>query len=194
MQTMTNDTKDRLLFIDAETGGLDPKVHSLLSLGLVVWDKTAGILYQREVCQKLDKYNTTKEALNINHFDIKKYAKEDILSAVEIDKEVRSLKDTYFSDYAKIPLAGHNVQFDFGFLKEMYENAGLSYEDLFSHRLVDIFSVLQFLIHTNKIPKNVNNSSSAFEYFNIDVHGRHTALGDSKAAAELYSKLLGLFT
>ena len=30
---------DRLLFIDTETGGLDPQKHSLLSLALVVWEK-----------------------------------------------------------------------------------------------------------------------------------------------------------
>ncbi len=28
---------DKILFIDTETGGLDPASHSLLSLALVVW-------------------------------------------------------------------------------------------------------------------------------------------------------------
>ncbi len=29
---------DKLLFIDTETGGLDPDKHSLLSIAMVVWE------------------------------------------------------------------------------------------------------------------------------------------------------------
>ena len=184
---------ERLLFIDTETGGLSPKQHSLLTLGLVVWDKTDGILYQREICQKLDKYNTTAEALAINHFDINNYTGSDILTASEIDAEFQRLKGKYFYNFERIPLAGHNVQFDFSFVREMYEQAGLSCTNLFSHRLVDMFSILQFLVHIKKIPDYVNSSTAAFDYFKIEVHGRHTASGDSMAAAELYTKLLDLY-
>ena len=184
---------DRLLFIDTETGGLDPQKHSLLNLGLVVWDRDKGILYQREVCQKLDKYIATKEALDINHFDVKNYDSKDILSATEIDEVLKRIKEEFFNGFEKIPLAGHNVQFDFSFIRAMYDKAGLAFGRMFSHRLVDMFSILQFLIHTQKIPEFVNNSTIAFDYFKIDVHGRHTALGDSVAAAELYSKLINLY-
>ena len=181
---------NRLLFIDAETGGLNSKIHSLLSLGLVVWDLQDGILYQREICQKLDRYITTEEALNINHFNILNYKQEDILTAKEIHSEILSILKKYFPNEKRIPLAGHNVQFDFSFLREMYSVAGLSYENIFAHRMVDMFSLLQFLIHLNLIPAVVNNSTKAFEFFNITVNGRHTALGDAVATAELYGKLL----
>ena len=75
---------DRLLFLDTETGGLDSRTHSLLSLGLVVWDKNDGIIYKKEVCQKLKRYSVTQEALDVNHFDISLYNPSDILTASQI--------------------------------------------------------------------------------------------------------------
>ena len=42
----------RLLFIDTETGGLDPEKHSLLSVGFVVWDSVLDECYSAEYYQK----------------------------------------------------------------------------------------------------------------------------------------------
>lgn len=181
---------DRLLFIDTETGGLDSQIHSLLSLGLVVWDKNDGILYQREICQKLDHYETTEEALRINHFSVANYTASDILTANEIHDVIVSIAKEYFPNQKRLHLAGHNVQFDFSFLKKMYSNAGLNYGETFACRMVDMFSILQYLIHLKLIPDSVNTSTKAFEYFDITVNGRHTAMGDAVATAELYTKLL----
>ena len=94
-------------------------------------------------------------------------------------------------DYDKfVPLYQRVKQFDFSFLKKMYSNAGLKYEEIFAHRMVDMFSILQYLIHLKLIPESISNSTKAFEYFDITVNGRHTAMGDAVATAELYTKLL----
>ena len=180
----------RLLFIDTETGGLDFRKNSLLTIGFVVWDKEYGILYKKEVCQKLDKYIIEKSALEINHFDINKINKDDILSAHEIEKVIISIKNEFFSDKKLIPLAGHNVNFDTNFIREMFEQNNLDYDKLFLHRIVDTYSIVRFLIDVGKLPEGIDNSSGAFDYFNIKVNGRHTALGDAIATAELYEKLL----
>ena len=183
---------DRLLFIDTETGGLNPKQHSLLSIGMAVWDSEAGIIYSKEICQKLDHYNTTPEALQLNHFDLNNYDPSDILSAKEIEQVFIQIKDTYFPKNKQIPLAGHNVQFDVAFIKEMFEKNNLNYSALFSHRLMDMYSILRFLIQLKKVPSDINNSTKAFEYFQICDIKRHTALGDSIGAAKLYSLFLSI--
>ena len=47
---------NRILFIDTETGGINPNKHSLLSIGLVVWDQDNGIIYENEFYIKSEKY------------------------------------------------------------------------------------------------------------------------------------------
>ena len=180
---------DRLLFLDTETGGLDASKHSLLTIGYAVWESTGDILFKREICQYLNKYITCEEALKINNFNIKNFSPENILSAAEIIDDFEALKRRFFHG-AKIPLAGHNIAFDMDFLRAMYRRAGREMEDTFSYKALDTYSILQYLIQLGKIPAKINNSEEAFKYFNIDVKGRHTALGDAVATAELYNKLL----
>ena len=56
----------RLLFIDTETGGLDPEKHSLLSVGFVVWDSALGECCSAEYHLKNENYCITKTAQKIN--------------------------------------------------------------------------------------------------------------------------------
>ena len=56
----------RLLFIDTETGGLDPEKHSLLSVGFVVWDSALGESYSAEYRLKNENFQITKTAQKIN--------------------------------------------------------------------------------------------------------------------------------
>lgn len=87
-----------------------------------------------------------------------------------------------------IPLAGHNTQFDVGFLKENKR----SYNELFSHRIIDTYTLLRSLYYTGKISEDISSSAQAFKFFGIQVDGRHTAKGDVIATVELYNKLLEL--
>ena len=146
----------------------------------------------QKVCQKLKRYSVTQEALDVNHFDISLYNPSDILTASQIHELFLSIADEYFPTMKRLPLAGHNIQFDSAFLKEMYFKNKLPYDKTFATRVVDTFSLLQFLIHLDLIPAEINYSTVAFDYFNIKVNGRHTALGDSVATAELYTQLLNL--
>ena len=72
---MINQAEQRFVFIDTETGGTDPHKHSLLSVGVVVWDKMDGIIAQKEFFVKNARYYVTKEAQkmakDINDFSSK---------------------------------------------------------------------------------------------------------------------------
>ena len=65
---MKNSIGKKLLFIDTETGGIDCGKHSLLSIGLVVWDNDQGIIDSTEILIKNKEYVVTKEAQRINKF------------------------------------------------------------------------------------------------------------------------------
>lgn len=181
----------RLLFLDTETGGIDPTKYSLLTIGYIVWDRECGVLYSREVCQKLARYRVSREALEINHFDLKKYEKERILTSREIIDEFNLIRSKFFGA-KKIPLAGHNISFDVEFLRAMYRKQGMDIEKTFSYKTVDTFTILQFMNHCGRLPDGITSLSKAIDYFHIEINERHTALGDAFATLDLYQKMLML--
>jgi len=75
---------DRLLFIDTETGGLDPDKHSLLSLAMVVWEDME-IIDSQEILINDGILSVTKEALSINKIDIEKHKQSAMTSSQAMD-------------------------------------------------------------------------------------------------------------
>jgi len=188
---MIEKTENRLLFIDTETGGTNPQKHSLLSIGLAVWEKNKGILGSNEYFIKHDKYVITKEAQKINQFDEEKHNKESKIGKIVVS-EINSFIANYFLPNYLVPLAGHNIQFDINFIKKFYQGLGVSFNKIYSHRALDTYSILRYLFYTGKIDKDISSSSKAFTYFNVKVSHRHSALCDVLATVELFEKMLEL--
>jgi hypothetical protein len=63
--------KNRLLFIDTETGGVDPSECSLFSIGFIVWED-GKIIFEKEIFIKDTIYKTTSAAIKLNNIDISK--------------------------------------------------------------------------------------------------------------------------
>lgn len=188
---MRDKTENRLLFIDTETGGVDPQKHSLLSIALVVWDSSDGVIDSKEFFIKHNEYIITSEAKKINKFDIDKHELV-ALDAKSVIGDIRVFCAKFFPDDNLIPLAGHNTQFDVSFLRVFLESQGRSFNQLFSHRILDTYSIIMYLIYAEKIPPNVVSSAKVFQHFGIKVNGRHTALGDALATVKLFERLLEL--
>jgi len=180
----------RLLFIDTETGGLDPEKHSLLSVGFVVWDSARGKCYSAEYHLKNEKRQITKTAQRINKLSDSDFT--DAIAPHTLIEKFEIIKELYFSDYAAIPLAGHNTQFDVQFIKKMFKDNRRSFDKIFLHRIVDTYSILKFLQDGGIITEAINSSAQAFKFFGITVEGRHTALGDAEATMKLYEEMLQL--
>ncbi len=87
-------------------------------------------------------------------------------------------------------LAGHNVHFDIAFLKAFFSANRKDFSEFFSHRVIDTSSILHYLYLAGKLKQKAVSSDEAFQLFDIEVEGRHTALGDALATAKLFSKLL----
>jgi DNA polymerase III epsilon subunit-like protein len=185
--------KDLLLFLDTETGGLDPAQTSLLSLGFAVRDVAAKkTLNKLELFVRHDPYQVTAGALNVNKIDLvehhaKAYKPE---QCIEMIKEFLY---PYFKETQAV-LAGHNVPFDIGFTKHMFQQKGHLelYNGLFSHRSVDTLTIAQFLKDAGKLEVDRCSSSHLFRKFKIEVDGRHTAMGDCLATIDLYDNLLAV--
>jgi DNA polymerase III epsilon subunit-like protein len=181
---------DRLLFIDTETGGLDPNKHSLLSLAMVIWEDME-IIDSQEILINDGILSATKEALSINKIDIEKHKQSAISSSQAIEK-IFLFISKHFPRQRKITLAGHNVHFDADFLRSFFSANNQNFSKFFSHRIIDTSSILYYLYLAGHIKHRAISSDEAFDLFDIKVEGRHTAIGDAIATAKLFTKLLYL--
>jgi DNA polymerase-3 subunit epsilon len=182
---------DTVLFIDTETGGLDPKKYSLLSVGLVIWGE-GEIHDKKEIFINDGKLHATKEALVINKINLDEHRINSI-SPNEAIQQILQFIECNFDTSEKITLAGHNICFDIRFIRQLFESQEYSFGEIFSHRSIDTSSILYYLYLAGKLESKIVGSDAAFSHFGIEVSGRHTALGDAVATAQLFSMLIKLW-
>lgn len=186
----------KLLIVDTETGGVDPERHSLLSLAGVVWgggEATAEI----EILVAEPDLTVTARALEINRIDLVSHAQRALAPTEALSAFVAFVQDQFRDELAsgeKVVVAGHNVAFDAGFIKRLFRAAGVDFEALFSHRMLDTASILRFLSLAGILPEAAAASTEAFAHLKIAIadDARHTALGDARATAELLTRLVDL--
>jgi len=181
-------TSDKILFIDTETGGLNPLENSLLSLALVVWQEFE-IVDSKEILINDGVLNVTKKSLEINRINIEEHKKK-ALNPHEVIKEMDNFFSLHFSINEKITLAGHNINFDVNFLRQFLISHNYNYSQRFSHRYVDTATILYYLYLSGKLKEKAISSQEAFDLFGISVDSRHTALGDAIATTRLFTTLL----
>ncbi|MBF9224371.1 3'-5' exonuclease [Hymenobacter ruricola] len=179
---------EKILFIDTETGGLEPSKNSLLSLALVLWQGFA-IVDAKEILINDGIMSVTPKALEINGINVEQH-KAHALSPQDAIHELDLFLNKHFLPGELITLGGHNITFDVNFTKYFLIHNGYKYSKRFSHRTVDTSSVLYYLYLSGKIEQKAISSQEAFDLFGISVQGRHTALGDAFATAELFTALL----
>ena len=183
---------EKILFIDTETGGLDPTENSLLSIAFVVW-QDFKIIGSKEILINDGVLKVSEEALKINGIDLIKHLKHALKPQFAINEMVDFLNHHFERD-EKVTLGGHNINFDVNFMKAFLTNNNYNFNKKFSHRVVDTASILTYLYLGGKIKQKVVSSSEAFNFFGIPVYGRHTALGDAIATAKLFTVLLNIIT
>lgn len=181
---------DKILFIDTETGGVDPARDSLLSLALLVWAEGEARA-STEILINDGVLHVTQEALAINGIDLEEH-KKIAVGPQEVLAIFDAFLEQHFKLEEKIVLGGHNIGFDVNFLQTFLQRYGNGQESRFSHRHVDTTSILFYLYLTGKINRKIVSSQDAFDYFGIQVEGRHTALGDVRATAQLFSRLISI--
>lgn len=183
--------KDKIIFVDCETGGLDPHKHSLLTIAFVLWENfTVVDGIELFVNDGINKYD--EDALFINQINIDEHNRK-AMKSIEVLNKMDLFLRQYFKPNEKITLAGHNINFDVNFLKNFMLRNKRSFNMYFSHRYIDTSSILYYLYLAGKIPTKSISSDEAFRLFSIKIEKRHSALGDAKGTAELFSKLIKLF-
>lgn len=182
--------KNKILFLDTETGGLNPAECSLLSVGLVVWYDNK-IIDSKEIFIKHDLFKITPDALKINQIDILSFLNVAIEPKLAIN-EILDFCVKHFEDEMPITLGGHNTNFDINFIKYFFNENKINFSNYFSHRFIDTASILKYLYYAGKLEEDISSADKAFKYFNIQIRNRHTALDDAEGTAILFSKLIEL--
>jgi DNA polymerase III subunit epsilon len=185
---MQNIIPDKVLFIDTETGGLNPDFHSLLSIGVAVWQNST-IVDKLEILINDGVLNVTEQAMQINQINLEEH-RNVAVSPLQALEQLEAFTTRHFDNSQKITLGGHNVHFDVSFLKKLLAKNGREYHKIFSHRFLDTSPILYYLYLSGKIKQKATSSQEAFDLFGIHVDKRHSALGDALATAELFNMLL----
>jgi DNA polymerase III epsilon subunit family exonuclease len=178
-----------LAFIDVETTGLNPDLHEIIELGVVLVRQipqegkgpALEVISEYEykiIPERL--FNADPESLKINGYTPEKWTDAKPLKEVMEDFSVRTKSASFVA---------HNVAFDLEFIKRAFEHAGVK-SQMHYHRIDTISLAFAKLYHDPKVEK----FSLRFlcEYFGIKNENAHTALSDARATFELYQKLVNL--
>lgn len=180
---------EKIVFFDVETGGLNEEKHSLLSIGLAVYQNNIK-LDEIELFLKEEKYIVDEDAMKVNKINLDKLKEIGITEDQAVKEITQFIKRNFGNDLAT--LAGHNVYFDMAFLKRFLRKNNVPFNELFSHRTIDTCSIMKFLGQVNIIPNKIDSLTKASNYFNILIEDteRHGALYDANLTASIYYNLL----
>lgn len=159
--------KSSLIVVDIETTGISPTMNAITEIGAlkIIDDEIVGTYSQLINPQAV----VTDKITQITGLTNKMLDNEPILSDIFHD----------FLTFAEdLPLLGHNIMFDFSFLK--YHGNLLGYD--FERKGLDTYKLANFYV-----PDLSSKSlTSLISYFGIDREHAHRAFHDAKATYELF--------
>lgn len=181
--------KSDLAFIDLETTGLDPDKHEIIEIGCIVArppEKGARpegselkIISELELKVKPEHLETAEpEALRING-----YSDAEWLFAVSLEQALTALAEK--TDGAM--MISHNITFDWPFLQRGF--AATKVRNRLHGVRLDLLSMAFAKLHSRDEVQRFNLRALG-EHFGIKNERAHSALADTRAALEIYKKLL----
>ena len=189
----------KVLWLDVETTGLDCKKHGLREVGFII--EIDGVEVDKGVF-KINPFTYTTRDVEIDDYalEISKVSIEDLESYDSSSycfKELMKKLVKYVNVNDKndcFVIAGYNVAFDIGFIKEWFKEMGLldSYKDLFHYKSLDVFSIVFALRHIGLNSAENDKLETMCNYFGIEIDA-HNALSDIEATKKLYELICEKF-
>lgn len=187
---------NKIIFIDTETGGVNPEKAALIQLsGIIRIDKKDVEKFNFYI-KPFENSEVTEKALEVQGRTLEELKTDKYVEEKEVYKQFINILDKYIDKYDrtdKFIVAGYNVRFDVDILKAFFQRRGnnflFSYLDssmldpLYSIRLLQIAEILPIL-ENNKL-------ETWCEYFEIELKA-HDSLEDIEATKKLIGKLISL--
>ena len=156
--------------VDLETTGLNPKHDRILEIGAVM-------IWNGQVEKEFSTLINPKREITDRIVDLTGISGEMVENAPGIEDVIENV----ISFCGGLPLLGHNILFDYSFLKRAAVNSGYQFEK----NGVDTLKLSRkFMPQEEK-----KNLSAACEWFHVKNDRAHRALADAYAAHELYQAL-----
>lgn len=179
------------LIIDTETTGLSPRFNKTLTVGLLLIDTSSPeleVIDSAHVFVKHDRYNSNAQAMKVNKIDIEAHNKY----AVHPQEACEQINTFIENNGAhQIPIIGHNIGFDKGFLRALFEQGET--ESLISEESDDTMRIWRNLQKEEIIPSHLRATLGHLAtHFDIDYTKAHDALADCHITAQVYHKMLKL--
>ncbi|WP_257311165.1 3'-5' exonuclease [Geothrix fuzhouensis] len=179
-----------LVWIDTETGGLDPSRHSLLTLALVAKPRHGWEPIVDEIAFRHPTYVVEADAMAVNRIDLVQHHAKALEPTTAVAR-IEAFLDANVPQGEKVMLGGHNVGFDIAFLMPYLRQHGPHLVGRFSHRLVDTMTLATALRVGGLLPEGKGGLTDLLQHYGIDLADdqRHTALGDALATARLFHRM-----
>lgn len=165
----------KLVFLDTETTGLDPRIHEILEICLMGIDGEV-LFYSKIKPQRIE--TAHPKALEING-----YSEEDWAGAPTFDQVAEEI-----AKHLKwAVMAGHNISFDLGFIKAEIERANPELLKGLGYHLVDTVTLAyEQLCSCGLESLSLKN---VCEFLGVGLSNAHTATADTEACRRVYLKL-----
>jgi predicted DnaQ family exonuclease/DinG family helicase len=154
--------------VDLETTGLDPKLETIIEVGLISFENG-------KIRDKFTKTVNPLKTVSDNVLMLTGIKQEELYSSPTLDKIIPDIKD-FIKDK---PLVGHNIAFDISFLEKSFPVKNLTY---------DTFNLSR--IYLPFVPSH--SLSSVVEYFEIPYENAHRASYDAEMAGRVFLRLFDL--
>ena len=161
----------KLAFIDVETTGLQPHIHTICEVAII---RSDGATFSTKV--KL----TQQEMQDADQraFAINGYSQKDMLYGLSHEKSAAAVAEILQG----CKVVGHNVHFDVAFLREWFDAHGI--ECSFDPRLIDT----QVIAYEQLYFLRSHSLDNLRKFFGWSLDGAHTALVDAHDCKRLFEK------
>jgi len=190
----------RLIVVDTETAGLDPREHSILSLGAVIYQdgSISGEFHTLIKESKLSVQGLTEEqrAEGLKDaFEVNGIRVSDLLAAPMPWMVVQQFKQWLLKNelYGKQTLVAHNACFDSGFLRRLWDLAGEDYDKVWDYRMLCTQTAALLLAQAGRLelPGGSASLNNVAEVFGLKREAtRHDSLEDATLAAKVLAKMV----
>jgi DNA polymerase III epsilon subunit-like protein len=188
-------SKQQYIVLDVETGGLNPKEHSILEISGILW-KPGEIIQPVFDCYiKEENIITVPRAMEVNQINLDKVEKHGKTPKETINYIRSRLDDVLGIERRPVKILAHNANFDYSFLQRLYQLADKTIHRDFYSRTIDSASILEFLMIVDHIKGNRASADVLFESTNNQIKDeeRHRSFYDALATAKSMETLFNIY-